>query len=97
MKAFDLMIKSLNLSDEEVNKPMTNGIYENPYSPQVQLIMNLYSMEPSFYADLKDACKNVDQTKIETLGPFARALFGILRLGQYSEKKKIDYMSSVTR
>jgi len=60
MKAFDLMIKSLNLSEEEVNKPMTNGIYENPYSPQVQLIMNLYSMEPPFYADLKDACKNVD-------------------------------------
>ena len=40
----------------------------------------LYSMEfgePPFYAELNKAIRNMDSTKLQMFGPFARALYEI--------------------
>jgi len=47
-------------------------------------------MEPPFYADLNNACRNLDLTQIKTLGPFAKAIFSVLKFGLTSDDKRID-------
>ena len=47
-------------------------------------------MEPPFYDDLNKACRTLDPTKLETLGPFARAIFFVLRDGMYTDHKRDD-------
>jgi len=49
MKAFKHLLFSLNMKSTEINKPMTNETYTDPYNPKTMLIMTLYSMEPPFY------------------------------------------------
>ena len=47
-------------------------------------------MEPPFYADLNNACRTLDKTKLHTLGPFAKAIFRVLLGGNHSDKKRND-------
>ena len=47
-------------------------------------------MEPPFYADLSNACRTTDLAKIPTLGPFSKALFGVLHYGYLSDSKRDD-------
>jgi len=47
-------------------------------------------MEPPFYADLNNACRTLDRSKLETLGPFARAICVVLLNGHISDKKRND-------
>jgi len=47
-------------------------------------------MEPPFYADLNLASKYMDKSKIETLGPFSKAIWGVLYRGDDSDKKRED-------
>ena len=47
-------------------------------------------MEPPFYADLNKAIINMDESKINTLGPFAKALFWIVFRSWESEKVRDD-------
>ena len=68
----------MGLTEDEHNAPMTDEIYSNPNRPEVQIIMYFYSMEPSFITDFNKVSITLDKFKINTLGPFARALFGIL-------------------
>ena len=56
----------------------------------MQLILTLYSMEPPFYDDLNKACRTLDPAKLETLGPFARAIFVVLGNGSISDRKRDD-------
>jgi len=85
-KAFNTLLFTLDLGDEDVDKPLTREIYENPNSPQVKLILRLYSMEPPFYSELNNASRDLDVTKLKTLGPFAAAIFGVLCYGDDSDK-----------
>ena len=78
----------LSINDKDIDKPISN--YTDANSPQVQLIMNLYSMEPSFYVDLNRASMMMDQSKLATLGPFAKAIYEILFWGDESDKKRDD-------
>lgn len=86
MKPFNHML--LSIEDGDIDKPITS--YTDANSPQVQLIMNLYSMEPSFYADLNNASMTMDESKLTTLGPFAKALYGVLATCDLSDKKRED-------
>jgi len=74
-KTFNYLIISLDMDDADIHKPMTWDTFKNPYSPEVLLIANLYSMEPPFYADVNNASRTMDITKLKTLGPFAQAIF----------------------
>jgi len=62
------------MDDADIDAPLTDEIFEDPDSPQVQLILNLYSMDP-YYKDLNSACRTMDPTKLQTLGPFAMAIY----------------------
>lgn len=78
------------MPDVDIDKPITRSIFEDPYHPITQLILTLYSMEPPFYADLNNACRNLDQVKLNTLGPFAKAIFNVLLFGNDSDRKRED-------
>ena len=69
---------------------MTVDILKDPSSPEVCLLLYIYSIEPPFYADLNRACRNVDESKFIDLGPFARAMFEILSWAYVSEKRRDD-------
>jgi len=62
--------------------------FRDPNDQRVQLILYLYSMEPPFYADLNNASRILDSTKIKSLGPFSRALWGILASGDKLDNKR---------
>ena len=85
-KTFYYLLTSLDMDDADIHKPMTYETFENPYSPEVLLIANLYSMEPPFYADVNNASRTMDITKLKTLGPFAMAIFNMLYWGDDSDK-----------
>lgn len=58
--AFNKILLQLNLSDQDLNKPLTDKIYGDPNSPEVQLILYMYSMEPPFYAAVNSASESMD-------------------------------------
>ena len=47
-------------------------------------------MEPPFYEALNKACRELDESKLETLGPFAVAIGGVLGGGYLSDIKRDD-------
>ena len=49
-------------------------------------------MEPPFYADVNNASRTMDITKLKTLGPFAQAIFRMLIYGDDSDKKRDDVL-----
>lgn len=71
-----------------MDKPLTEEIMQDPNRPEVKLILYLYSWEPPFYADLNNASRVMDEIKLKTLGPFARALYGALVT--YSDQHRED-------
>jgi len=89
-KVFNLMLLSLDMPDSDITKPMTREVFRNPHSPEVLLILNLYSMEPPFYAALNKAMRDLDMDKLKTLGPFARAIYMVLLYGDDSDKGRDD-------
>jgi len=89
-KVFNHMLLSLDMKDSDITKPMTMAVFSNPYSPEVLLILNLYSMEPPFYAALNKAMRDLDMDKLKTLGPFAKAIYMVLMRGNNSDYKRDD-------
>ena len=47
-------------------------------------------MEPPFYAELNNASRNMDKSKLKTLGPFSKAIYGVLLEGSESDSKRED-------
>ena len=90
IKVFNHMLLSLDMPDSDITKPMTMEVFMNPYSPEVLLILNLYSMEPPFYAALNKAMRDLDMDKLKTLGPFAKAIYRVLLAGHSSDKGRDD-------
>lgn len=70
----------------DVNKPLVINKHSrkkdydlwNPKGRALCLIMYLFSIEPPFYAGLNKACRNKEEESLESLGPFACAIFWIL-------------------
>lgn len=63
----------------------------NPYSKVTCTLMYLYSLEigsPPLYSEINRVCRNNDETSMQTLGPFIKALGEIT---YKSEGYKIDY------
>ena len=90
MKAFNHLLICLEMGEYDVSQPMTWEICCDPYHPVTQLVLTLYSMEPPFYKDLNNASRQLDQTKLKTLGPFAMAIFRVLEGGDVSDRKRDD-------
>lgn len=85
-EVFQFMLMSIGLEDNDAL--LTKKQLRNPRSKVVCLILYLYSIEPPFYAELNSACRLLDESKLETLGPFARALFEILNCGLTESMRK---------
>ena len=66
-----------------------NESYTDPESRAVRLILWLFTIEPSLYADLNDACIRMDMSKLSQLGPFARAIDLILNFAGLNRSKKV--------
>jgi len=49
-KVFDFFIECIG--SERCDEPMTIETLRDPYSPEVCLLLYMYSMEPPFYSDL---------------------------------------------
>lgn len=78
------------LDSKNADKPCTRSLLQDPDSPEVCLILYLYTIEPPFYADLLKACKLNDNSKLQTLGPFAYVLQKVMQYGYISERKRDD-------
>ena len=52
----------------------------------------MYSLEPPIYYYLNQAMRKMDTTKLDTLGPYARVMFGMLWLGTDCDEKRVDNM-----
>jgi len=71
-EVFDFFLECLGSQNTE--RPLNDEILSDPSSPELSLIMYFYSMEPPFYAELNRAIKSCDSSKLNTMGPFARAM-----------------------
>ena len=57
----------------------------------MNLVLYFHSIEPSFYAGLNRACRNVDIQYLEMLGPFACALFWILSNAEAERDDRLKF------
>jgi len=79
---FDRIKKMINFPDmdKQFGYLSKDGDYclWSPTSRASFLVLWLYSLEPPFYFHLNQACRSLDQTLLQFLGPFARALYQVL-------------------
>ncbi len=52
----------------------------------------MYSLEPPIYYYLNQACRTMDKSKLDTLGPYARVLFEMLEEGRECDRERDDKM-----
>jgi len=52
----------------------------------------MYSLEPPIYYYLNQACRTMDKSKLDTLGPYAAVLFEMLYWGRECDRKRVDKM-----
>lgn len=76
--------------------PIKEGLFD-PDNKATQLILWLYSMEPSFYGDLHVICRDMDQQHLDTLGPFALSLYWIVKLAEMNRVDKLTLGIKVHR
>ena len=68
---------ALEVSVDKDGRPMEVGLWD-AQNKMTQLILWLYSIEPSIATDLNETCRNMIKENLPTLGPFACALNCIL-------------------
>ena len=85
-QVFDKLLENVQLKDDGKDEK-----YTDPESKTVRLILWLFTIEPSFYADLNEACIKMDDEKVEMLGPFARAIYLILKYVELNRVSKIPF------
>lgn len=68
--------------------PIKAGLLD-PENRALQLILWLYSIEPSFQEDLARACLEMDDEYLETLGPYAAALYTVFQGAEFNRKDKL--------
>ena len=89
-------LAALSLPESQWEKPLeaktgTDLDIWNPYSPVVCWVLYLYSMElgsPPLYLELNRASREMDQTKLPQLGPFAYALAYVCGSAEMFKKKE---------
>ena len=78
-KTLEQFIKALDLSQDDMNKPMNIDSSDpvlgitNAYSKATCLVLYLYSMEfgtPQLFAEANRVSRDIDTTQIRELGPF---------------------------
>ncbi len=52
----------------------------------------MYYLEPPIYYYLNQACRTMDKSKLDTLGPYARVLLTMLAGDIHCDRKRVDKM-----
>ena len=52
----------------------------------------MYSLEPPIYYYLNQACRTMDKSKLDTLGPYALVLYKMLYCGRECDGGRVDKM-----
>jgi hypothetical protein len=68
--------------------PIKDGLLD-PENKALQLILWLYSIEPSLQEDLTKVCLEMDEAYLDTLGPYAAALYTVFQGAEYNRKDKL--------
>ena len=84
MQVFDKLLESVDLKNNGKGEQ-----YTDPESKTVKLILWLFTIEPSFFADLNEACISLDESRLHMIGPFARAIHLILKYVELNKLNKI--------
>ena len=66
---FNLFLHGFDIQNPD--KPIPRKTLEDPYSPEVVILLRLYTIEPPFYAYLNTACRQLDHSKLHMLGAYA--------------------------
>ena len=53
-------------------------ITDEPHHKDVKMILKMYSLESFLFKKLNKACRDRDNTAIDTLGPFAHVLMSVI-------------------
>jgi len=70
--------KYLNqITDTDLDTPLTDDILANPNHPATQMCLYLYTISGWLFAELNKGSREGDQAKVDTLGPFAKT-FGYI-------------------
>ena len=93
---FDRIRKMINFPDMDKQFYIGSGGDNDLHSPTSRasfLVLWLYSLEPPFYFHLNQACRSLDQTLLQFLGPFAYALAVVLESaeGYRADRLKAGY------
>ena len=70
------MFKLAKIGD--LDKPLTRKILSDPKNEITKLILYIYSIESFLYADLNQASREKDETKIQYYGAFVASLSCII-------------------
>ena len=79
------------LSNIDLNNGGKDEKYTDLESKTVRLVLWLLTIEPSFYADLNEACIKMDETKLPMIGPFARVIYLILKFAELNRINKVPF------
>ena len=66
--------------------PLTDEILHDPLHPVVLVLINIYTHEGFVYRILNEASRVGDETKINSMGPYALALSEIIMLASQNRK-----------
>ena len=76
--------------------PIKDGLFD-PENKCTQLILWLYSMEPSFYADVAKASRDMNLFTLDNFGPLAYAMHWIVKLSETNKPVKLTLGSKLHR
>lgn len=68
--------------------PIKEGLLD-PDNKSLQLVLWLYSIEPSIQEDLNKACLEMNDEHLESLGPYAAALYTVFQGAEFNRKDKL--------
>jgi hypothetical protein len=63
------------VTDFDKDAPLTGKIFRNPDQPITQLMLTIYSLECFLYKSLNAALRFGDESKIDSLGPYAQVMY----------------------
>lgn len=85
---------SYGKAENDRSIPIKDGLFD-PENKATQTILWLYSMEPSFYADMARAARDMNMLNLDNLGPLAYAMHWIVKLAEGNKPMKLTLGSKL--
>jgi hypothetical protein len=85
---------SYGKAENDRSIPIKEGLFD-PDNKMTQAILWVYSMEPSFYADMANASRTMNPLTMDNLGPLAYAMHWIVKLSEPNKSVKLTLGSKL--